>query len=256
MKSKLHIVILVCLLIFNYLSGANILFVKDTVVNINQYFDLEIELVNSDSIIAFQFDLEIPTSIQYLSTFYLSDRFADHQVSISQLDSVTWRVLCFSSTNSPIKNNNGTLIIFVCKASNRIGDFEVKLKNAILANIHSQNTLDSVKNGIITIMNPLKIYEEPENEGNLEPQIFPNPFNGYLKIRYFVQRLASVEIQIFDIVGEKIFQEKIFPGRIGWNEHFINFSNFNSGMYIVRVLDGIGNMRTPEIPDAITRSSY
>jgi len=67
-----------------------------------------------------------------------------------------------------------------------------------------------------------------------EAQIFPNPVQDYLNIRFSENVKSDYEIQVFDLSGKKQIEDKIVNGDI---EKRINLQNFTPGTYIILVTD-------------------
>lgn len=65
-------------------------------------------------------------------------------------------------------------------------------------------------------------------------QNYPNPFNGATNIKYILPKSSSIEISVYDILGRKVFEEKI--NNLNPGEYFYRFDaeslNFSSGIYI------------------------
>ncbi len=60
---------------------------------------------------------------------------------------------------------------------------------------------------------------------------FPNPFNSKTKVVVNIPSSGFLKLEIFNILGERIFEEKRFFIE-GLNEIELNFDNFNSGIYL------------------------
>lgn len=67
-------------------------------------------------------------------------------------------------------------------------------------------------------------------------QNFPNPFNSSTKIIYYLPNYGIVELNIYDILGKKVFSSKE-TGKIGINEKKIDFNylNVSSGVYFIQI---------------------
>lgn len=67
--------------------------------------------------------------------------------------------------------------------------------------------------------------------------IFPNPNNGSFTVRLHSQSSEDITINVFDIRGRAIFS-KSFDSTTDFNQQ-INLTNVQSGMYMVKVSDGL-----------------
>jgi len=233
-KILIFLILIICIqsIAGNYIS------VKDTSVEQNQLFLLSIELTNTDSIIAFQFDLELPFTISYKDSFRITSRLESHQVLVNRLDSSAIRVLSYSPSNTPISGTKGPVILLSCKAGSQSGTFEVRLKNGILGNANSENVLDSLRSGVVNIITLTKIGDYNRKKKNKMMYIFPNPFNNTVKIKYYLPAVQPVKIYLFNILGEVVFQKRITSVQMGWNEEVLYFQSLASGNYLIGVKIG------------------
>lgn len=67
---------------------------------------------------------------------------------------------------------------------------------------------------------------------------FPNPFNGQTRLRFSLKTLEPYKINIFNIVGEKVFEIENQPSQQGWNHIDLNMDSaqFTSGIYLVNLI--------------------
>ncbi len=104
----------------------------------------------------------------------------------------------------------------------------------------SQATLEAINHlGIIQdnfdLPEALIIPDKYELLGN-----YPNPFNPYTHIKFSIPKISSVEIQIFNILGQKVRTlrvDPILPGiyKITWDGKNRNGILMSSGTYIYRI---------------------
>jgi len=72
----------------------------------------------------------------------------------------------------------------------------------------------------------------------LPPQ--PNPFNSTVSINYYSPYTSSIDLQIFDVLGNKVYEEKMIANK-GENSFKFDGSNLKQGVYIYRVNNGREN---------------
>ena len=70
--------------------------------------------------------------------------------------------------------------------------------------------------------------------------IFPNPTHGQLKIRYYLPRVDQVNLQVFNLLGEKVFATNKSSRAAGWNELSLNLAekNIPAGTYLLKIEGG------------------
>lgn len=69
---------------------------------------------------------------------------------------------------------------------------------------------------------------------NLE-EVYPNPTNASICVRFFVKQAAPVTIIITDILGREVYREQIPQVMSGSNSKIIPMEKYPSGVYIVQV---------------------
>jgi len=73
-------------------------------------------------------------------------------------------------------------------------------------------------------------------------QNFPNPFNPSTQIEYFLPQRTYVEINIYNILGKKMFVLVKFEGAKGWHKVQFNAEDLPSGLYIYELLTPMFNL--------------
>ncbi len=70
----------------------------------------------------------------------------------------------------------------------------------------------------------------------------PNPFNPATELTYAVPREASISLIAYDTLGRPV--RTLFAGRVAAGEHRATFNaaGLSSGLYLIRLLDGAGNL--------------
>jgi hypothetical protein len=79
---------------------------------------------------------------------------------------------------------------------------------------------------------------KPEYKPNYDFELFqnyPNPFNPTTKIRYFIPQEGKVEINIYNVLGQKVKELVNENMKAGKYETTFNGSNLSSGVYIYRI---------------------
>jgi hypothetical protein len=118
------------------------------------------------------------------------------------------------------------------------GDYDVKLT------VDNGNCISELTKTIT--VDPVKI-SEPENQSPLDlytsiinMSLYPNPNNGQFTIKITLENEASVELDIFNILGQRIYVEKFVTEK---SERTYQLDGIQPGMYIVRARVG-KEMRT------------
>ena len=114
------ILILVCCL-SSFIIPQNVLSISDTSVNTYENFYIHISLSNNDTIIGFQFDLFFPESIDYQDSLIKHSRFTDHIITLSEIAPGRIRLICFSLTNSALRDSAGMLLSLLFNAGGETG---------------------------------------------------------------------------------------------------------------------------------------
>ena len=69
-------------------------------------------------------------------------------------------------------------------------------------------------------------------------EIYPNPFNSEVIIKYETNITGNVEVSVFDITGRKVFesfQPIVQPGR---HSYELSAESWDSGIYLIRLKSG------------------
>ena len=153
-KFKYAIILLLLQMSMISASGQIIMSVKNTPGESGQTIFVDIEVVNSLPFVAFQFDLAYSASVFSFdkSLSALTDRKDGHSLSLSEPVAGMVRAISFSSSQKSFTGNSGAVIrlAFLCSAQD-YGEFLFELSNAIIANSQSQNILNQMINGFVTV---------------------------------------------------------------------------------------------------------
>ena len=81
--------------------------------------------------------------------------------------------------------------------------------------------------------------------------VYPNPFNQQVTIRYGMPETAHVRIMIFNMLGQHVAtlvdgQRSEGYKTVVWNGRHANGTTLSSGVYIIR-LDAAGSIKTRKV---------
>lgn len=68
--------------------------------------------------------------------------------------------------------------------------------------------------------------------------IFPNPFTNQLTVEFDLDKAENIQVELFDILGRRVYQENLGKRFSGENQHFINTDNLKKGTYILKLKIG------------------
>lgn len=83
-------------------------------------------------------------------------------------------------------------------------------------------------------INPAVGIKEEVNSKSLNVSNVPNPFSGITSILFIVKDEAPAKICVYNLLGEKIFEEKI-KTTYGNNSYELNCSSWSKGIYLYTV---------------------
>lgn len=124
-----------------------------------------------------------------------------------------------------VQSNIGATEIFNSGTLTGVGQkfsftFNLPGSNPYLCGIHGAGNMS----GTITVQNVLGIDEQEKNA----VQIFPNP--GKRMLNLVVANLNNTSVEVFDILGKRVYAD-----RINSLNKSIDVSQWNSGVYLVRL---------------------
>ena len=76
-----------------------------------------------------------------------------------------------------------------------------------------------------------------ENEKLLSFNCYPNPVSGKLNISYNLKKAAKLKIELFNLLGEKVFTQVLFSKNLN-GVYSINLQDLPNGTYLVKLADG------------------
>jgi phosphoenolpyruvate synthase/pyruvate phosphate dikinase len=66
--------------------------------------------------------------------------------------------------------------------------------------------------------------------------VYPNPVKDQANIYLYLDYSEKLKIEIFDLMGRKISEDEIIPGRNGYQNFTVDVSHFTSGYYVLRII--------------------
>jgi len=66
--------------------------------------------------------------------------------------------------------------------------------------------------------------------------VYPNPVKDQANIYLYLNYSEKLRIEIFDLMGRKIYEDEIIPERNGYQTFSVDVSNFASGYYVLRII--------------------
>lgn len=156
MKTKLILLILFLTLILKVSFGDNVLIVNSSQATVNQITTISIDMENDSAIVAFQFDIPLPSQLTYVdsSASLDSSRIVDHIIDAKVLDGDTLRIFGYSLNNNPFIGDSGTIVTFQLLTGTVPGDYPLDLYAPLLGDTSSTNVLTNSLNGTLTILGP------------------------------------------------------------------------------------------------------
>lgn len=109
-----------------------------------------------------------------------------------------------------------------------------KEKNFLKTNFHV--SLPAVKPYNVPVSRPIP--SSPDDKLLTFVQVYPNPMNDQINVKYTVARDANVTIKIMDVLGNEVVtlvSNRVSPGEQKCSR---DVSNLNRGYYFVRVTAG------------------
>ncbi|GJQ61398.1 MAG: hypothetical protein SCALA702_04510 [Melioribacteraceae bacterium] len=159
-----------------------------------------------DSSVVFSWEKSIPYNMYYQFEISESDQFENPEILQVFSDTLEYSSFSFS------------------------GDFHWRLK---AVNFASESIYSEVRK--LTYAGPTSISSDPPLVFALA-QNFPNPFNGTTTFKYTLPENADVEVAVYNVLGENIYQENLGEMERGIHYYKYNSLGNTSGIYIVRLV--------------------
>jgi hypothetical protein len=112
---------------------------------------LDFTINNMEPFTAFQFDISLPTTMQYVAGTAVLLRNQDHQVSCSMINANTLRVVAFSATNKTFTGTDGKILSLNFKIVGQAGWYPVNISNGIIGDVAGLNAMSASYNGSLQV---------------------------------------------------------------------------------------------------------
>jgi hypothetical protein len=122
---------------------------------INTEVEIPIVIENMEPFTGFQFDVQLPTGIEYVqSSIVTSSRFDGHAIGVSLIDGNKLRFIAYSGANKDFTGNTGEMFTFKLKPNVSSGNYSLIISDAIISNVNLGNVISDSYNGSIQINSP------------------------------------------------------------------------------------------------------
>lgn len=130
----------------------NILSIDSSEVYVSDTLNVNVQITNYQSFVAFQTDIVIPNNFTYLNnSAVLTARANGHILSAHLLSGNILRVLAFTIDQTSFNGDTGSVMRFKIVAGDSVGLFPLELVNPIISNSNSQNILTGFFNGVVNV---------------------------------------------------------------------------------------------------------
>ncbi len=110
---------------------------------------------NMDPFTGFQFDLQLPSPMAYVSgSASLLSRKTNHVVSANTLPGNKLRVVAYSATRQVFNGANGAVVTLTFNVNGTGGSYPLTLSNVVIGDTTSQNCLSDSYNGTLVVASP------------------------------------------------------------------------------------------------------
>jgi hypothetical protein len=146
---------LLILLISFSAAAQNIFSISSESEEVGNSFTLDIDLVNSTEVTAFQFDLSHNENAYQLSSgSVLTTRAENHTLTLSTVDNNTIRVLVYSASNEVISVGSGTVLSLTFSSENEPGTYNMLMSDIVLSDQNGESLIVNSTNGSVTLLGP------------------------------------------------------------------------------------------------------
>jgi hypothetical protein len=154
----------------------------------------------------------------------IDDGFADLQELPVKMESL-------KNNLQPSVNADGSIVVFVTSPNNRWESDDIVLINNTSRDVNAPEKYASVEsnnNNTMKVMNKITA---------ADLKVYPNPFSANVIIELSTLPESGAVINVFDLSGKKLKQEKITQLRTT-----LNLGHFIAGMYIYHVVNSDGQL--------------
>jgi hypothetical protein len=115
---------------------------------------IQLEATNTIPFVAFQVDIPVPEGFRYVvgSAQLNSSRISGHVLTASLQAGNVLRLIGYSASNSAFTGSSGTIVSFYLQSGTAPGDYTVAIKDGILSDNQTKNTLTSSTNGKVSVL--------------------------------------------------------------------------------------------------------
>ncbi|MBI5019931.1 MAG: choice-of-anchor D domain-containing protein [Ignavibacteriales bacterium] len=148
-------IIILNLLLLSAATGQNTIWIDSVQSPPRQTVQFSVKVENSLPFVAFQFDVELPNVLTYITgSAQLTSRANGHQLAVTLLDQSTIRIVCYSLTLNPFSGNTGTILTFNAATSAKPGTFNLSFIDPILGDSSENNILTNSRSGQYLLLAP------------------------------------------------------------------------------------------------------
>ena len=115
---------------------------------------LDFTINNMEPFTAFQFDIPLPSTMQYIAGSAVLLRKTDHAVSCSLLTGNILRVVAYSPSNTPFTGTDGKILSLDFKIVGQAGWYPININNGIISDAAGLNAMSASYNGSLQVSAP------------------------------------------------------------------------------------------------------
>jgi hypothetical protein len=108
----------------------------------------------------------------------------------------------------------------------------IRVDDEVLDFVFSAEVNNPLINGIIITPNPVSVKNDNRPNSFKVEQNYPNPFNSGTKIKFNMGEEEEVIFEIYNLLGQKIYTDRILKSTSGDNEITLDIPLFTSGVYL------------------------
>lgn len=202
---------------------------------------LQVELVNSDTIRAFQFEIRDTSDYLQISSIVGINRAAGFSMEAKEISGSS-RILGINLEGDAISPGSGPIVEVIFKIAENapVGSFPINLDSVILADPQGLGLINSSAGASFNVTLGTDHPANPPARFSLSNN-YPNPFNANTTIQFELAEKVLLRLQILDLNGREI-RELAFgyfnPGtyEVVWDATDAVGRNLPSGIYLSRLV--------------------